>query len=361
MPPAVTAAARRAKRVIESATPESSEPEEHDDDGEGDEDDEDAGDDDGEDEVEEEVEMEIDDEVEDEEGAGGDEGEDGDGDGDGDGDDDDEDEAEEDDDLDDDDDESAAPSPSGLKIKLRVAADEGRGKRAAAQKAAKKTKRTAREAELGSDQDEVYDEDDSRAPSPSKMTARQRAKQNKDLQDTLISLPDGQPKVKPVLTEAERLQKREEMARRRKRQNEQRLQDEQDQTINRLLRAQTGRSRSKLDGPSPMPDANGEDSGAAPSGATSPTKRSAPPPDGVRYVSALRGDDVVLSVSVRAGREGWLDVGGGGGGERAEGRDARGLCAAKGCAQPRKYRCVGRFETGGCSLAHLKEVEAALK
>lgn len=59
------------------------------------------------------------------------------------------------------------------------------------------------------------------------MTARQRAKQNKDLQDTLISLPDGQPKIKPVLTEAERLQKREEMARRRKRQNEQRLQDEQ--------------------------------------------------------------------------------------------------------------------------------------
>lgn len=38
---------------------------------------------------------------------------------------------------------------------------------------------------------------------------------------------DGLPKIKPILTEAERLQKREEMARRRKRQNEQRLQDEQ--------------------------------------------------------------------------------------------------------------------------------------
>lgn len=40
--------------------------------------------------------------------------------------------------------------------------------------------------------------------------------------------PDGiNSKAKPELTEAERLQKREEMARRRKRQNEQRLQDEQ--------------------------------------------------------------------------------------------------------------------------------------
>ncbi|WOO83760.1 uncharacterized protein LOC62_05G007283 [Vanrija pseudolonga] len=370
MPPAVTAAARRAKRVIESETPESSEPEpeeeegdddgdEEEDDGDGDEEDAedaDADADDGEDEVE----MEIDDEVEDEEGAEDDEVESEDAVGE-----DDEEEAEDEDD----DDASAAPSPSGLKIKLRVAGAEegGRGKRAAAQKAAKKTKRTAREAELGSDQDEIYEEDDldSRAPSPSKMTARQRAKQNKDLQDTLISLPDGQPKVKPVLTEAERLQKREEMARRRKRQNEQRLQDEQDQTINRLLRAQTGRSRSKLDGPSPMPDA--EDSAAASgraSGVSSPTKRVAPPPEGVRYVSRLQGEDVVLSVAVRAGRESWLDIGGGGGGGGAAvpaKRDASGTCAAKGCALPRKYRAVARFETGGCSLAHLKEVEAGLK
>lgn len=76
--------------------------------------------------------------------------------------------------------------------------------------------------------------DESRATSPSKMTARQRAKREKELgedegaiDEGLMSLPDGQVKVKPILTEAERLQKREEMARRRKRQNEQRLQDEQ--------------------------------------------------------------------------------------------------------------------------------------
>lgn len=82
--------------------------------------------------------------------------------------------------------------------------------------------------------DDEFREDESRATSPSKMTARQRAKREKELgedegliDEGLMSLPDGQVKVKPILTEAERLQKREEMARRRKRQNEQRLQDEQ--------------------------------------------------------------------------------------------------------------------------------------
>lgn len=106
-----------------------------------------------------------------------------------------------------------------------------------------------------------------------------------------------------------------------------------------------------------MPDA--EDSAAASgraSGVSSPTKRIPPPPEGVRYVSRLKGEDVVLSVAVRAGRESWLDVGG-----PVVKRDASGTCAAKGCSLPRKYRAVARFETGGCSLAHLKEVEAGLK
>jgi hypothetical protein len=35
----------------------------------------------------------------------------------------------------------------------------------------------------------------SRATSPSKLTARQRAKGNKDLQDTLIALPNGSYQV----------------------------------------------------------------------------------------------------------------------------------------------------------------------
>lgn len=52
--------------------------------------------------------------------------------------------------------------------------------------------------QLDDDEDAEMDDeeggfgDDSRATSPSKLTARQRAKNNKDLQETLIALPNGQ-------------------------------------------------------------------------------------------------------------------------------------------------------------------------
>jgi hypothetical protein len=118
------------------------------------------------------------------------------------------------------------------------------------------------EDELGDD-DEGGDEDGDdmsidfenrssrRSTSPSKLTARQRAKGNKDLQDTLIALPNGESrrfvvytqlktsrvdapgkKPIPIMTEAEKGQKKEEMARRRKRQTEQKLQDEQVSSLN---------------------------------------------------------------------------------------------------------------------------------
>jgi len=121
--------------------------------------------------------------------------------------------------------------------------------------------------ELKDDEEEFYSDDlgddETRSTSPSKLTARQRAKGNKDLQETLVSLPgtlflcvilhtfthnhirtsfvhlhrllhhmntdeiEAGTKKALVLTEAERLQRREESARRRKRQMEQKLQDEQ--------------------------------------------------------------------------------------------------------------------------------------
>ncbi|KLT42345.1 hypothetical protein CC85DRAFT_285584 [Cutaneotrichosporon oleaginosum] len=195
------------------------------------------------------------------------------------------------------------------------------------------------------EEEEVEEESGSRAPSPSKMTARQRARLTEG-ESHLMALPDGFSKPKPELTEAERLQKREEMARRRKRQNEQRLQDEQDQTINRLLRAQTGRSRTKLD-----------DTDTPRSGQVSPVKARVVP-DAVRWVSRMHGEDVVLRVGVKAGREAWIAVG-----EehvpRFEAAEPGDLvCAAQGCALPRKYRSVGKPSVGGCSVAHLKEVNA---
>jgi len=47
--------------------------------------------------------------------------------------------------------------------------------------------------ELKDDEEEFYSDDlgddETRSTSPSKLTARQRAKGNKDLQETLVSLP----------------------------------------------------------------------------------------------------------------------------------------------------------------------------
>lgn len=123
--------------------------------------------------------------------------------------------------------------------------------------------------------------------------------------------------------------------------------DIQDQTINRLLRAQTGRSRSKLDGPD-------EAGSARASGLSSPVKRN--DFDGVRYVSKMDGDRVVLAVAVRQGREDWIALP-----EDEEPKPRpRAECSVKGCGLPRKYRSVKAFEEGGCSLPHLKEVEAQL-
>jgi len=256
------------------------------------------------------------------------------------------------------------------------------------------------EAELGSDVDEPAYSDDGapdeldtisrRSGSPSKLTARQRAKGNKDLQESLLALPnEGQGKKAVILTEAERLQKREETARRRKRQSEQRLADEQEATVNRLLRAQTSRSRAKLD-PSPLPaPGSGADSNPnstsnsstnantlhLPSGGVdsdghsrrpSPL-RSAPPPRGdrVRYVSGLVDGSLVLRIGVPEGKEGWLGMGLGENGVdlekvRAGKRSKVAVCAVKGCGERRKYRSVKDFEVGGCCMAHLKEVEAGL-
>ncbi|BEJ12940.1 hypothetical protein CspHIS471_0301140 [Cutaneotrichosporon sp. HIS471] len=269
-----------------------------------------------------------------------------------------------DDDLDMDVDSAASESEVETpKIKLRMPARAAkkpqpqRSTRTAAIKASARAVAQAQASKEESEEDELDDEGeedveeevveeeefevmDSRGPSPSKMTARQRARLTEG-DSHLMVLPDGFSKPKPELTEAERLQKREEMARRRKRQNEQRLQDEQDQTINRLLRAQTGRSRAKLD-----------DTDTPRSGQVSPVKR--PVPDGVRWVSSLAGEDVVLRVGVKAGRDEWIAVGDG---PRIESDKGNMVCAAKGCKQPRKYRSVGKRSVGGCCVAHLREVD----
>lgn len=105
----------------------------------------------------------------------------------------------------------------------------------------------------------------------------------------------------------------------------------------------------------PLPD--GE------SGASSPTKQRSvlDIPNGIRWVSRLDGENVTMAVSVMEGNEKWLDFPEQPPREAGEKKDkGEGKCAAKGCTEKRKYRSTKKFDVGGCSLPHLKEVEAAL-
>ncbi|WVW78546.1 hypothetical protein I302_100502 [Kwoniella bestiolae CBS 10118] len=265
---------------------------------------------------------------------------------------------------------SNAPS-SALKIKLNFGASssaapaEKRPGRTAAKKGAKKVKKVAEE-EFAESDDElllfgdgaVGDENaegsvisSRRSISPTKMTARQRAKGNKDLQETLLQLPNEVSGKKVILTEAERLQKREETARRRKRQTEQKLQDEQDETINRLLRAQTSKSRSKLDQPSP---ALGEGESLN-SGQVSPSKSSAKM---IRWTSTInKQGDISLRVAAPRDKEDWISVGADG---ETPAERVIAVCGVDGCGKKRIYRSMRDFAVGGCSMEHLKAVEKGL-
>jgi len=101
---------------------------------------------------------------------------------------------------------------------------------------------------------------------------------------------------------------------------------DQDQTINRLLRAQTSKSRSKLDAPaeneaSPVPPGDGgagavaagvDGVGAEEISIESRGKRKREMPlneDMIRFVSKLNGEGGLIQlVGVAKGKEGWIAV-----------------------------------------------------
>ena len=166
--------------------------------------------------------------------------------------------------------------------------------------------------------------------------------------DTRLMTDSG--KGKPILTEAERLLRREETARKRKRQSEQKRQDEQDQTINRLLRAQTSRTRNKLEDPT-----------AESSPAPWASRRVLPPSsDMIRWTSSLMDDRVVMRVAAPEGKEDWIAVTSAQNTEQPRATIGVAPCGVQGCSEKRKYRSVKEFNSGGCSLEHLKLFEASL-
>lgn len=72
-----------------------------------------------------------------------------------------------------------------------------------------------------------------------------------------------------------------------------------------------------------------------------------------------------MNVSVMEGNEKWLELPSpppstADGGKDKKKWSKEGKCGAKGCTEKRKYRSTKKFDVGGCSLPHLKEVEAAL-
>lgn len=67
-----------------------------------------------------------------------------------------------------------------------------------------------------------------------------------------------------------------------------------------------------------------------------------------------------MAVSVMEGNEKWLELPAAPERTAAAKENSEGRCGAKGCSEKRKYRSTKKFDVGGCSLPHLKEVEAAL-
>lgn len=98
------------------------------------------------------------------------------------------------------------------------------------------------EEEVGGNE-EVDDEE----PDFTKMTARQRARYDESTPDRLMELPQDLFKKKPQLTEEEQQLRRAELARRRKNMSVRRLEEEKQETLDKLLKKRATRSRKVID------------------------------------------------------------------------------------------------------------------
>jgi Ino eighty subunit 2 len=68
----------------------------------------------------------------------------------------------------------------------------------------------------------------------------------------------------------------------------------------------------------------------------------------------------VLRLGAPKGKEDWVQVGTPLSADVKPKVSQPGTCGVDGCGERRKYRCVRKFDTGGCSMAHLKLVEQSL-
>ncbi|KAF8514005.1 hypothetical protein BU17DRAFT_52869 [Hysterangium stoloniferum] len=186
-----------------------------------------------------------------------------------------------------------------------------------------------------------------------------------------VELGSGGPSRKKQLTSEEIALRREETARKRKNLNEKKLEDEKTETINRLLKKQSSRSRAKRTAlnssvvPTPQSPHSGNenenDSDAAGVGGgginantntstTDPRLRTIPGP-AWRWISTQEG--FILGIPKEV--EPVVGVTPASAMTKAEKKPpAPAICDVRGCREKRKYRLVGDFTKGACGMPHLK-------
>ncbi|RIB14097.1 PAPA-1-like conserved region-domain-containing protein [Gigaspora rosea] len=165
------------------------------------------------------------------------------------------------------------------------------------------------------------------------LTKRQRAKLDDNYDSDLLQLP-MEPMKKKQLTEEEMLLKKSEIARRRKHQSIQRAEQDKMDTINRLLKKQASKKRSK--------DQDETDSINKDDNSTNSQT-----PVAFHYVTNKDGctlsvpHDIEIPIQFSKGPNYPPPIP---------------LCSVSGCTRPKKYRGVNTLKYA-CSMEHLKKVD----
>ncbi|KDQ10962.1 hypothetical protein BOTBODRAFT_57715 [Botryobasidium botryosum FD-172 SS1] len=213
------------------------------------------------------------------------------------------------------------------------------------------------DAQADADEDEIDPDDmDENASviSTSRMTARQAALSASGFEVQHVELTQAPSRKKKFLNEAELALRRSETARKRKHQTEKKLEDDKTETINRLLKKQSARTRSKKEQHPVDPD-----TGAASAGPSGPLRPAVYTPPSYRWISTSRDPtgaadgqpNMTMSFSIPPELlPSTLPL------TTAPPVSPAAVpkCAAPGCGNLRKYKLVGDMERGACGLECFK-------
>ncbi|KAF8603317.1 hypothetical protein BDV93DRAFT_442474 [Ceratobasidium sp. AG-I] len=161
------------------------------------------------------------------------------------------------------------------------------------------------------------------------------------------------PSRKAQRTEAEMALRRSETARKRKHQDAQRLEDEKTETINRLLKKQSAKTRNKK-----LLEASVDEAGLPVDNSTGAVPENRTTIPCYRWVSSSKEASVALSFSLPSVANGLQTDGETTSFVASQPPVVRptATCAVSGCTLERKYRLAGAadFEKGACGMDHLK-------